>query len=259
MLTHKEKPCKGNEKVNKYPGCGKMTMRRQYGLCPSCFFDWMYNTPEGKQYRDEKFNAKVEKKTEQRQKDYQVKQRKKRQRMRKDLLTVNQFRKQYVQPHFNRTVRIIDQGWSCIAHPERFVDAWDAGHFYSVGSNLTLALNFHNCHRQSVESNQHNGGDPLEYMDGLRYRFGDEYAEWVRGLKKCPPLKLGKPEMEFVKKTLQKFNLLNEGGWKMLSPTELVQIRNYLNSELGLYPAEFSVYEGKVLGKKPQKKFGGFV
>ncbi len=49
MIEPKQKPCKGIGKAKGFDGCGKETYKRTYGLCPSCYADWLLSTPEGKE------------------------------------------------------------------------------------------------------------------------------------------------------------------------------------------------------------------
>lgn len=243
MLENKPKPCKGINKAYGFEGCGKEYLNRKFGLCPSCMWDWMQTTAEGELYRLKQFGPKVEKVS-------RVRRKEKRKRLKVDLMSVNQYRKTYVQGYFNNIIRSLDAGYGCIANPGRHVKHYDAGHFYSIGSNLTLALNAHNVHKQSVESNQHKGGQPLEFYDGLVHRYGEEYAQWVKHLKQCPPLKFNKERLKEVKSILHKFEKeLRETESYLFTKEKSIQKRNELNQMLGLYPQEFSVYEGKIVSK----------
>ena len=47
MIHSKPKKCKGTSLETKSFGCGKLSDRRTYGLCPSCKYDWSTKTPEG--------------------------------------------------------------------------------------------------------------------------------------------------------------------------------------------------------------------
>ena len=154
MIT--EKKCKGQHKASGFEGCGLLidVKIRKYGLCPKCRWLWMQETKEGREHYKDSFMLKTVAKKESIQKE-----KKKRQRI--ELLTPNQYRARYVQPIVNEIAREIDYAQTCIAG--RSDTNYDAGHLYSVGSNLTLALNLHNIHKQSVESNQWKSGDQLAY------------------------------------------------------------------------------------------------
>jgi len=82
----------------------------------------------------------------------------------------------------NKIVRLIDNDYACISHPSWDRLRWDAGHYFSVKTSSDLRFNFHNIHKQGSTANENVGGGP-DYLIGLRNRYGDEYTEFVLGLK----------------------------------------------------------------------------
>lgn len=48
MIQSKKRKCKGKAKAVGY-GCGKLAFIHRYGLCVSCFGDWLYNSESGKE------------------------------------------------------------------------------------------------------------------------------------------------------------------------------------------------------------------
>ena len=156
-MKQKPKPCKGNYRVLKHNGCGKEVYHRKHGLCMSCFWEWMNTTEAGKIYKATKFDNQVEKKTIQRNKE-----RKKSKKI--ELMTCDKYRQVYVQPKINEIARTIDYGQPCIAS-QRKSGKMAGGHRISVGSNRTTAINLHNIHVQSFESNSFRGGDERKYSD----------------------------------------------------------------------------------------------
>ena len=50
-MNIKHKPCKaiGKALASDIYGCGKITYKRTYGLCDTCYKKWLYETPEGKE------------------------------------------------------------------------------------------------------------------------------------------------------------------------------------------------------------------
>jgi RNA polymerase-binding transcription factor DksA len=61
----------------------------------------------------------------------------------------------------------------------------EAGHFYTVGANPGW-IRYHpmNLHGQCTDCNCHRGGNTAEYMDGLIARYGLNYLERLRWLKR---------------------------------------------------------------------------
>jgi len=57
----KTKTCKGNYRVDKFEGCGKASFKFQYGLCPSCLYEWMTTTENGKIHYLKSFAKQVRK------------------------------------------------------------------------------------------------------------------------------------------------------------------------------------------------------
>lgn len=89
-----------------------------------------------------------------------------------------------LQKPINWIVKELDKERLCISHPElKSFLRYDAGHYYSIGTCSDLRFNFHNIHAQSSWANQKHGGCP-EYLEGLIDRYGQEYGDYVQGLKR---------------------------------------------------------------------------
>ena len=65
----KIKTCKGNYNVDKFEGCGGTSFKFTYGLCPSCLYEWMTTTENGKIHYAKSFQPKVKKTTVKRVKE----------------------------------------------------------------------------------------------------------------------------------------------------------------------------------------------
>lgn len=227
-----KKKCKGIGKAYGFAGCGIETINRTYGLCPSCLADWFAETEAGSEQLA-KLSLKVYKKIKSTQK-------KQRQKDKIQIMSADEYRSKYVQPKVNEIVRMIDFGLTCIASGN--YGKMSAGHFYSVGSNRTLALNFHNIHRQSFQSNVWKGGDERNYLEGLKNEYGEKYAEFVVGLKKIKPIKLTKAEMIELNtklKELKKELKENGVGVEVQSVEERMWLRDYCNKFLNIYEKNF--------------------
>jgi len=163
-------------------------------------------------------------------------------KMKEDLITPNQYRKEKLQPVINEIVRIIDNGQPCICRPNEI--ATDAGHFFSTGSNLTLSLNLHNIHGQCRNSNGFKGGESLKYYKGLIRVYGKEYAEFCDQLQQCEPLKLTVQEMKEARKRLMEYRLeLKKTITKPLDKASRILYRDKANDIARIYPEKYSTFQ----------------
>ena len=219
----KEKNCKGLNKAKGY-GCGELSLYRTYGLCQNCYHDWLRNTPEGQEKLYKQAISYV--------KEIRKDKKAEKQRKKVEILSVDNYRKAYIQPKINKAIRLIDYGCPCIATGA--IDGkFDAGHRISVGSNRTIALNAHNIFIQSVHSNRHKHGDSRRFDEGLKNTFGEEYFDFVCSLKSIQPLKLGKSRLIEINQILIDF--LKELEPKKRNKVERIMMRDELNKTLSIY------------------------
>lgn len=141
------------------------------------------------------------------------------------------------QKEINTIVRLIDKGHECISSRRPIPPGQaNAGHLYSVKSNPGIRYNLFNIYAQSIEQNQHKGGSPLEYVEGLEYYFGKEHKEFVLNLKyKYPCLKVIMPN---VKEGIQKAKAIIK--WlklqdRQFTTEERLLLREKFNQELNIY------------------------
>jgi len=153
----KEKPCKGIGKANGVKGCGTKTKFRNHGLCMKCYPDFILNTDAGRLIMQKSIiKAKVKVKAESKQRDAKT---------RESLKTLSDW-KRSLQTEINTIVRLIDNGYPCIA-TGRNTGKRNAGHYISVGSNDTIRFHLENIWVQSEESNTHQSGDTIKYQQGI--------------------------------------------------------------------------------------------
>lgn len=228
-MEAKEKKCKGTGKAIGY-GCGKLTLWRRYGLCRRCFADWLYNSAAGKESLL-KLTIRAKKKTEKEKK----KELKKEKRQKKiELMGVDKYRAEILQPIINEIARLIDYQCPCIASG-LYEGKQSGGHYHSVGSNRTIALNLHNIHVQSFYSNCARGGDNIRYRNGLIRTYGQEYMDMVESLSKISSIHLTKQELIEIKKKASAIRLELKANLKYRTPKERIQLREKINKKLGIY------------------------
>ncbi|WP_394749560.1 recombination protein NinG [Spongiimicrobium salis] len=242
-----EKTCKGERRAYGYMGCGKPinVKRRKYGLCPSCLFDWGTTTEAGRIWYQKQFLPKVEKNTEKHRK---TENRKTMGKIKIELMTVDNYRKKYIQPDINKIARLIDHGHPCIATGN--YGKMNGGHYLSVGANRTTALNLHNIFIQSFESNTFRGGDSKAYQDGLKEIFGQEYFEFVHSLRRHVNIKFTKLDYIDLRPKIKEVLKSLESDVRLRNPEERIALRNWANQELGIYQKEFSEFKSKRITKE---------
>jgi len=156
-----------------------------------------------------------------------------------DLMSCDEYRSKYVQPIINEITRLIDYGQPCIA-TGKYNGKMNGGHYHAVGSNRTLALNLHNIHIQSFESNHFKSGDNLLYKEGLIKTYGLDYFERIEALKQTKPIKLTKSELIEIKKIASEIrNELKKNQYQSYPPEKRIEMREYINQRIGIYESLF--------------------
>jgi len=241
MIEPKKKPCKaiGKAKGSGVEGCGEVILTRVYGLCPGCYSNFLLNTTEGQ----EKLKRSALKATGSTMKELIRSAEATKRTFKIEDMSPDKYRASQIQPKINLIARLIDKGQSCIANPGRTTGKMAGGHRHSVGHNRTLALNLHNIHIQSYESNDKKAGDHIKYRAGVKQIYGVDYADFIdEDLVQCPPLKLTKQELQDllpkVKKIIKRLESLN----LTYTPKQRIRLRNEINKELGIYSDRFAVF-----------------
>lgn len=189
MIKQKEKPCKGlGQAIGS--GCGKPTLKRTYGLCDSCYYDWLLNSEAGQ--------VKLQKATIKGKKDFGIKEARRSREEKKAKLEKLKTHSDWLkdlQVVFNSYIRKRDEGKPCISCGSKNDSKRDAGHMFSVGANPELRFDEDNVHSQCVHCNQHKHGNVANYIINLPKRIGqkrfDELLE-----RKGKPNKLTIPEIK---------------------------------------------------------------
>jgi hypothetical protein len=160
----KTKKCKGMGRAIGYKGCGKESMYRKYGLCPSCLSDWLFDTEDGKIYMERQLLYRVQKP----RKDLEKAEVEKKER---DNLSRHLADTQSI---VNKYVRLRDQGKPCISSGIAWIKDFDAGHCFSVKQFSALRFDLDNIHGQSINSNRFKEGDEVNYLLNIPNRIGEE-------------------------------------------------------------------------------------
>lgn len=229
MIQNKPKTCKGKGKASGYKNaCREVKYIKQYGLCPACLYDFYTETDVGKVLYQKLFLPKVSKRTKERKKETETK-------MRDNIKTRSDYERE-LQKEINTIVRLIDKGGCCISSRKPLNAKFDAGHFYSVGSNPALRFNLFNIYAQSVYANQYLSGDLTNFLSGLEHFYGKEHKEYVLSLKsQIEWLKLSTDEMKEATKKAKEIIKELKANDAVYSPLERLELRDKYNKELGIY------------------------
>lgn len=133
----------------------------------------------------------------------------------------------------NKLIRLIDHGQNCISQQKHF-NSYDAGHYYSRGSDNSLRFHLHNIYRQSVHANQHLHGDSINFRVGLIANFGQSHMNYVENLKvKYPSVKLTRDELIEKKEIVKR--LIKAHKPEKLTNLKRLYYRDLYNKEIGIY------------------------
>jgi len=238
MIELKEKPCLGTGLAKGF-GCGHKTKHRIYGLgkmC-GCYSNWLLNSENGKIKMQRSIIAaksKVQKENKKKESEDMI--------FKKiAILSPDKYRAKHLQPIINEISRLIDHGQSCIASGN--FGKMNGGHYISVGANRTTALNLHNIHIQSFESNHHKSGDQINYRLGVIERYGNDYFEFIESLNRHKPLHLSTSDMIEIASKASKIRLELKRNLEQKTSKERIELRNKINLELGIYEPNFCKFK----------------
>lgn len=191
-----QKKCKGQSKAINYQGCGELSSYRKYGLCGKCHINFLLQTDEG---------AEIVKKQSLKSNGATIKQiLKNDKKEKKNTLSPSKYLVKYVQPLFNSIILIIDKNIGCIC-TSRKSGKMNAGHYYSVGKNKTLALNAFNVHKQSEHSNQFLHADIQRYQFGILKMYGGQYYNNMISLRLIEKRKYSLVDLQEIETGLKAF------------------------------------------------------
>ena len=235
-IQQKPKICKGINNAKGF-GCGELSDKRTFGLCPVCKYQWATTTDKGKIW----FETQIAFKKKKNIKEDNKKSRDFKSKFKLDNMSADKYRSTYLQPVINKIARLIDFGHPCIATGN--FGKMNGGHYISVGANRTICLNLHNIFIQSFASNHWKSGDPLKYQNGLIETFGTEYFDYINSLSQHKPLNLSKEDMMVIKDNALKICKELEQDEVVRTANERIQLRNQVNIALGIYDSRFCEFK----------------
>ena len=162
--------CKGTGRALGY-GCGYPVYRFRFGLCQTCYQDWLINSPNGKAYV-----LKMMIKSKPKKKKIAHKYIKWQDKEFPEMKTYVQ--EQFCNPYIR--LRDIENFGYCISSGK---EIQDAGHYFSRGSCESMRFCVQNIHGQCRHSNTTKHGDLENFTAGLINRHGLEYFKELQNLK----------------------------------------------------------------------------
>lgn len=232
-METKAKPCSGIGKAKGVKGCGKEFKHRIYGLCASCLSDFIFGTDAGKLIMQKRIIPKAKKVSGQKKKE-QTKRLKEK---------ITNWREK-LQLKIQEIVRLIDKGQPCPARGYTNCQ-FHAGHVYARGGNSTIALNLHNIHRQSAQSN-HWQNDDLLFREGLKNEYGEDYVGFIGELRRTSQLKYKNEDYHHFYKKASQIALKLKKDYFAYPKQTRINLRNEINEQLGIYEKEFCIFEGRL-------------
>src|ERR1035437_6717186 len=138
-------------------------------------------------------------------------------------------------------VKYIDRGLPCLARGN-FPKRYNAGHIYARGGNTSMALNLHNIHRQSAQSNHFQNDDGL-LREGLTNEYGKPYMDFISDLRRTPQLKYSNEDYHQFFLKASGLSLILKKSDNEYDLDARISFRNEVNCQLGIYTAEFCNFE----------------
>jgi len=160
-IPPKKKKCKANYKAEGATGCGKEVYKRTYGLCDSCYSDWLLNTPAGKSKREKAILSATK---ERKEVDKATKEKKERQSM--------AYLRNNVKNVCHEYIRERDKGRACISCGAPWKPNFQAGHWFKSELYSNLRYDERNIHGQCEKCNLFLNGNHERYSERVSQRIG---------------------------------------------------------------------------------------
>ena len=152
--------------------------------------------------------------------------------------------KKMLQFEVQKIARLIDFKCLCLARNIVPRQA-HGGHLFSRGSNANMSFNLHNIFLQSAASNHFQNDDGL-LRDGVVRVFGADYLGFITSLKSTPIQKYTNEEYKlFLQKARVVSKQITEWNSQLeqaRSATSRIQMRNWANVQIDIYPNEFLTF-----------------
>jgi len=185
-----KKKCKGINKAKGFDGCGALSEKRRFGLCPLCLYK------SGKAWHDKQFIPKVRQRTKKRTRENARKQR-------NELKSVQRLIQEARRP-FQKWIRKRDENEPCISCGTTNSDLWDAGHYFKAELYSGLIFQEINVNKQCRKCNRYLDGNEANYRIGLVKKYGAEVVrQFEKNANQFRKYKYSKAELIEIKSGIQ--------------------------------------------------------
>jgi predicted nucleic acid-binding Zn ribbon protein len=137
----------------------------------------------------------------------------------------------------NKLARLIDDGLPCLA-TKRF-EKMHGGHVFTRASYPNIKFNLHNIHRQCSSSNM-SQRDDTKLKTGLQKEYGKKYLDFLNEIKK-DKVKNSLIEIKIAISCVEE--LLITYKVKVNNSTERIEMRNFFNLQIKLYPEKHCIFK----------------
>ena len=195
----KSKPCKGQNKAFGAEACGKDTPveKRKYGLCQTCYFNWMMENESGKIHYETQFLPKVKQLTGKEKK-------KKADELRESLKSIARLIQEARVP-FQKWIRLRDANRECAACGDTNMKIVHASHIWKAELYAGMIFDERNVHSCCNKCNVFLNGNEVAFREGISRRYGKEYVEQLdKDAIKKRNYKYTREEIAEIKKYYQK-------------------------------------------------------
>ncbi len=190
------KTCKGNYRVDKFEGCGGTSFKFTYGLCPSCLYEWMTTTENGKIYYSKSFEPKYKKVSIKRIKEADLE-------VRESMKSISRLINDARVP-FQKWIRQRDINDGCISCSSLNVKLWHGGHYFKAELYSGLIFNEINVNKQCEKCNTYGGGNESGYRIGLVKKYGEDAFKQLESIAdQNRSYKFTREEIKEIKKKYQ--------------------------------------------------------
>jgi hypothetical protein len=151
----------------------------------------------------------------------------------------------YLQKEIQTIARLIDFKCLCLA---RNIIPYkkNGGHVFTNKGNINMNMNLHNIFMQSAQSNGSQQDDGL-MRDGVARVFSVEYLQFINGLKATPIMKYTNEDYKEIrgraKLVIKHITELNKDLILHRTASERIELRNWANEQLEIYPKQFLIFK----------------
>ncbi len=195
-MKTKKKICKGTNKAKGFNGCGNEVYLFRYGLCKSCFQNWVKNTDAGWEWFQKNTIKKHQKKAEEKIKIHkEILEEKK-------LPALLNLAKHYL----HLFVRLRDKNKPCVSCGTPYNTEFQAGHYYKAETYSTTRFDEKNIHGQCRHCNLFKDGNINGYTLGIQNRLTKKEIDQLNQ-KALKSKHAQKWDSEELKKIINKYKI----------------------------------------------------